>query len=193
MAQLLVNCRTNRLTLRPFQSGDLEDLASYFGLPEVSRYLYWGPRDRDETREALERSLHRPQEIIDENVLPVAVVLNETNRVIGDFMLRWTVDEHRQGEMGGTLNPEYQGRGLATEVYRELLQIGFVQYSLHRIVGQCDGRNAASIRSLEKAGLHQEAHLVENEFVKGEWTDEVVMAIRREQWEQWSSSSPANQ
>ena len=189
MAQLLVNCRTNRLTLRPFQLGDLDDLATYFGLPEVSRYLYWGPRDRDETREALERSLHRPQEIIDENVLPVAVVLNETNRVVGDFMLRWSANEHRQGEMGGSLNPEYHRRGIAVEVYRELLQIGFVHYSLHRIVGRCDGRNAASIRSLEKAGLHQEAHLVENEFVKGEWTDEVVMAIRREQWEQRSSSS----
>ena len=192
MAQLLVNCRTNRLTLRPFQLGDLDDLATYFGLPEVSRYLYWGPRDRDETREALERSLHRPQEIIDENVLPVAVVLNETNRVVGDFMLRWSANEHRQGEMGGSLNPEYRGRGFAVEVYGELLQLGFVQYSLHRMVGRCDGRNAASIRSLEKAGLHQEAHLVENEFVKGEWTDEVVMAIRRDQWEQQSSSSRAN-
>ncbi len=94
--------------------------------------------------------------------------------------------------MGGSLNPEYHGRGIAAEVYRELLQIGFVQYSLHRIVGRCDVRNAASIRSLEKAGLHQEAHLVENEFVKGEWTDEVVMAIRREQWEQRSSSSRAS-
>jgi RimJ/RimL family protein N-acetyltransferase len=68
-------------------------------------------------------------------------------------------------------------------VYHELLEIGFENYQLHRIIGRSDGRNAASIRSLEKAGLHQEAHLVENEFVKGEWTDEVVLAIRREQWE----------
>jgi RimJ/RimL family protein N-acetyltransferase len=29
-----------------------------------------------------------------------------------------------------------------------------------------------------------EARLIENEFVKGEWTDEVILAIRREQWEQ---------
>lgn len=183
MAQLLVHVQTDRLTLRPFQPSDLDDLAAYFGVPEISQYLYWGPRDREQTRAALERSLQRPQEIIDENILPVAVVFTETGRVIGDFMLRWTSNEHLQGEIGGSLNPEYHGRGLAVEVYRELLRIGFVQYSLHRIVGRCDGRNAASIRSLEKAGLHREAHLVENEFVKGEWTDEVIMAIRREQWE----------
>jgi RimJ/RimL family protein N-acetyltransferase len=183
VAQLLANVQTERLTLRPFQPSDLDDLAAYFGLPEISRYLYWGPRDREETRAALERSLQRPPEIVEENVLPVAVVFNETNQVIGDFMLRWTTNEHLQGEIGGSLNPQYQGRGLAVEIYRELLEIGFTQYSLHRIVGRCDGRNASSIRSLEKAGLHREAHFVENEFVKGEWTDEVVMAIRREQWQ----------
>jgi RimJ/RimL family protein N-acetyltransferase len=187
MAQLLVNCRTARLTLRPFQLGDLDDLESFYGREDVSRYLYWEPRDREKSLAALERSMQRPQEIINENVLPVAVVLNETNRVIGDFMLRWTTNEHLQGEIGGSLHPDYHGRGLAVEIYHELLQIGFVQYSLHRIVGRCDGRNGASIRSLEKAGLLREAHFIENEFVKGEWTDEVVMAIRREQWDQHGS------
>jgi RimJ/RimL family protein N-acetyltransferase len=183
MAQLHANVQTERLILRPFQPSDLDDLAAYFGIPEISQYLYWGPRDREGTRAALDRSLQRPKEIVEENVLPVAVVFNETSRVIGDFMLRWTTNEHLQGEIGGSLNPEYHGRGLAVEIYRVLLEIGFTQYSLHRIVGRCDGRNAASIRSLEKAGLHREAHFVENEFVKGEWTDEVVMAIRRDQWQ----------
>jgi RimJ/RimL family protein N-acetyltransferase len=183
MAQLLTNRQTERLALRPFELGDLDDVASLYARADVTRYLYWEPRDRAESLAALERSIHRPVEIIDENVLPIAVVFNDTNRVIGDFMLRWTKNEHRQGEMGGSLHPDYHGRGLAVEIYKELMDIGFVQYSLHRIVGRCDGRNTASIRSLEKAGLHVEAHLVENEFVKGEWTDEVVLAIRRDQWE----------
>lgn len=184
MAQLLVNRQTARLTLRPFERDDLDDLASLYGREDVTRYLYWDPRDRKESLSALERSMQRPVEIIDDNVLPVAVVLTTTGRVIGDFMLRWVRNEHRQGEFGGSLHPDYHGQGFAVEIYRELLEIGFVQYSLHRIVGRCDGRNAASIRSLEKAGLHVEARLIENEFVKGEWTDEVILAIRREQWEQ---------
>jgi RimJ/RimL family protein N-acetyltransferase len=186
MAQLLIDRRTPRLTLRPFKRDDLDDLASFYALEDVTRYLYWDPRDRKESLSALERSMQRPLEIIDDNVLPVAVVLNSTGRVIGDFMLRWTRNEHQQGECGGSLHPDYHGQGFAVEIYRELLEIGFVQYSLHRIVGRCDGRNAASIRSLQKAGLHVEAHLIENEFVKGEWTDEVILAIRREQWEQQS-------
>jgi RimJ/RimL family protein N-acetyltransferase len=192
MAQLRTNRHTARLTLRPFEPDDLDDVASLYGRADVTRFLYWEPRDRDESLAALERSMHRTVEIIDDNVLPVAVVLTDTNRVIGDFMLRWTTNEHHQGEMGGSLHPDYHGRGLAGEVYDALMDIGFVQYSLHRIVGRCDTRNTASIRSLEKAGLHVEAHLVENEFVKGEWTDEVVLAIRRDQWEHRPGRDPSS-
>ena len=115
-------------------------------------------------------------------MLNVAVTLRDSNRVIGDFMLRWSENEHRQGEMGGSLHPEFHGQGLASEVYTELLVIGFTDYDLHRIVGRCDARNAASVRSLQKVGLKGEAHFLENEFVKGEWADEIVMAIRKSDW-----------
>jgi hypothetical protein len=29
----------------------------------------------------------------------------------------------------------------------------------------------------------REAHFIENEFGKGEWTDEIVLAIRNQQWQ----------
>jgi RimJ/RimL family protein N-acetyltransferase len=35
---------------------------------------------------------------------------------------------------------------------------------------------------LERLGLRCEAHLVQNEFVKGEWTDELIYAILRAEW-----------
>jgi RimJ/RimL family protein N-acetyltransferase len=84
--------------------------------------------------------------------------------------------------MGGSLHPDVHGRGYAGEIYRELLTLAFDKYDLHRVIGRCDARNAASIRSLAKAGLHQEARLEENEFVKGEWTSEVVMALLQREW-----------
>ena len=36
--------------------------------------------------------------------------------------------------------------------------------------------------------MRREAHLIESEFVKGEWTDELVYAILRREWE---ASAPA--
>lgn len=174
--------------MRRFELDDLDDLALIFANEEVNRYLYTEPRDRTETLETLQGRLAKPEEATEENILNVAIELRDTKRVIGDFMLRWIDNEHRQGEMGGSLHPDFHRLGVASEVYEELLVLAFTQYGLHRVVGRCDARNAASVRSLEKVGLHQEAHLVENEFVKGEWTDEIVMAIRKDEWERQRAS-----
>jgi RimJ/RimL family protein N-acetyltransferase len=183
VVQLARPHQTARLTLRAFQLGDLDDLAVIFADEGVNRYLYSSPRDRTATREALERRVAISPEVEEENLLCVAIVLRETDHLIGDFMLRWRADEHRQGEIGGSLHPDFHGRGYASEVYDELLELAFVDYGLHRVVGRCDARNTASIRALEKAGLRREARFVENEFVKGEWTNEIVLALRRTEWE----------
>jgi RimJ/RimL family protein N-acetyltransferase len=178
MAQLDRERVTERLTLRRFTSGDLDVLADIYSRPEVARYLYWNVRSRDESAEALRVRVERTSELVDDNIMPIAVVWRSTNELIGDFMLRWSSDEHRQGEIGGSVHPDFQGRGVAGEVYRELLVMAFDELSLHRVVGRCDARNERSIRSLEKVGFVREAHFVENEWVKGEWTDEVIVAIR---------------
>jgi RimJ/RimL family protein N-acetyltransferase len=182
MVQLARPLSTPRLTIRNFERDDLDDLALIFADASVNRYLYSQPRDRDQTIVALERRLVRDDEVGDDNVLNVAVELRDTSRLIGDFMLHWTRDDHRQGEIGGSLHPDYHGLGFASEIYVALIELAFCAYGLHRVVGRCDARNIASIRSLEKAGLHREAHFVENEFVKGEWTDEVILAVLASEW-----------
>jgi len=183
VVQLLQPRETARLTLRRFDLTDLDDLAPIFASLEVNRFLYSEPRDRAETLATLERRIESATVPGEDKVLNVAVELRERSRLIGDFMLRWREDVHRQGEIGGSLNPDSRRQGFATEIYGELLVLAFTHYDLHRVIGRCDARNVASVRSLEKAGLRQEAHFVENEFVKGEWTDEIVMAIRRSEWE----------
>src|SRR5215468_2864017 len=72
---------------------------------------------------------------------------------------------------------------LAAELAATLLRLGFEGLGLHRIIGRCDGRNLGSARVMEHNGMRREAHLVENEFVKGEWTDELIYAILRREWE----------
>jgi RimJ/RimL family protein N-acetyltransferase len=184
MAQLAQPITTSRLVLRRHRLDDLDDLALIFEREDVCRYLYWEPRDREATLEVLRTRIERSEELEEENLLNVAIERRDQPGLIGDFMLRWQENVNRQGEIGGSLHPDMHGRGYATEIYGALLNLAFERYHLHRVFGNCDARNIASIRSLEKAGLHQEAHLVENEFVKGKWTDEVIMAIRRSEWEQ---------
>ncbi|HVA53771.1 MAG TPA: GNAT family protein [Acidimicrobiales bacterium] len=183
MVQLRHALETPRLTLRRFELDDLDDLALILANEEVNRYLYSEPRERVAAVELLRGRLDKPEDVAEDNRLNVAVELRDARRVIGDFVLWWTENEHHQGEIGGSLHPDFHRRGFAGEVYEELLALAFTEYGLRRVVGRCDARNGASIRALEKVGLRQEAHFVENEFVKGEWTDEVVMAVRKVDWE----------
>jgi RimJ/RimL family protein N-acetyltransferase len=64
-----------------------------------------------------------------------------------------------------------------------MLRLGFEEIGFHRIVGRMDARNAASAGVLERLGMRREAHLRENEFIKGEWADELVYAILASEWE----------
>ncbi|MDX6496395.1 MAG: hypothetical protein QOE17_2381 [Gaiellales bacterium] len=50
------------------------------------------------------------------------------------------------------------------------------------MIGRLEARNAASAGVLERIGMRREAHLVENEFVKGEWQSELVYAILQREW-----------
>ncbi len=173
---------TDRLILRPFTPGDLDDFRAYDSHPEVLRYLYWEAHDRAGAQEALERYIRRSGIEDEGDGLVLAVVWREIGRVIGQVSLQWHSREHRHGEIGFVLNPDYQGHGLAGEAAEVMLRLGFDDLGLHRITGHCDARNASSARLMERLGMRLEAHLVENEFIKGEWTDEVVYAVLAAEW-----------
>ena len=50
------------------------------------------------------------------------------------------------------------------------------------VVGRIDPRNTASAAVLTRLGMRHEAHLVENEWVKGEWASEGVYALLAAEW-----------
>lgn len=174
--------RTERLMLRLYREDDLDDVYAIQSRPDVTRYLYWGPRNRDQARESLRMKIASNRLRAEGDNLTLAVVLPKTDTVIGDVLLIWLSGEHRQGEIGYIFHPDHGGRGYATEAARVMLRLGFAGLGLHRIIGRIDGRNTASARVLERLGMRREAHLVENELVKGEWTDEVSYAILDREW-----------
>jgi RimJ/RimL family protein N-acetyltransferase len=173
---------TARLLLRPFRPGDLDALNSFQSRADVARYLYWGPRSRAESAAALAKRVHSSTLTKEGQFLAVAVELAATGQLIGDLNLEWLSSEHRQGEIGFVFHPDHHGKGLAAEAATELLRLGFEDLGLHRIIGRCDGRNTASAALMERLGMRQEAHLRENEIVKGDWTDELVYAMLEDEW-----------
>ena len=173
---------TERLLLRLFTSGDFDALSAYQSRSDVTRYLYWGPRTEDEVRDALEMKLASTAIRVEGDVLSLAVILKESGELVGDFILHWTSEAHQQAEIGYIIHPDHAGHGYATEAGRVLLRIAFQDLGLHRVSGSTDARNSASGRVLEKLGMRQEAHLLENEFVKDGWQSEVIYAILDREW-----------
>ena len=173
---------TARMTLRPYEAGDLAALHDLFGREDVCRYLPWGPMDLDQARAKLEQRVRQTRIEADGDPLLLAAVEEATGRMVGEFMLRLTSARSRQGEIGWSFHPDVQGRGLATEGAREMLRLGFDELGLHRIVAECDPRNVASLRVMARLGMRREAHLVDNEFLKGEWIGMIVCAILESEW-----------
>jgi RimJ/RimL family protein N-acetyltransferase len=175
--------RTQRLLLRPYAPGDVDALYAYHRLPEVARYLERGPLSRAQVQAMVEQRAACSALTEPGQALALAAELAETGDLAGNCVLFWRSQEHQGGEVGYVFNPAYHGRGLATEAAAALLRLGFEGLALHRIVARCDARNTGSVRVLERLGMRREAHLVQNEFIKGEWTDELIYAILRSEWE----------
>ena len=170
---------TSRLVLRPFAAGDLDDLHAYQSRPDVHRFLYSEPRARDEVADLIERrAAETTLDTVGDRMVLAVVRLD--GRLIGEVSL--TLLPHRTGEFGFVFHPDHHGHGYAGEAATEMLRLGFQGAGLHRIIGRADGRNAASARLMGRLGMRREAHFVKNEFVKGEWTDEVVYAMLASEW-----------
>ena len=184
MRQPLFPLATARLHLRPYEPGDLGALHAMFGREDVCRYLPWAAMTLDEARAKLAQRVRQTRLESDGDAIVLAAIEDATDRHVGEFMLRLTNGESRQGEVGWSLHPSAHGRGLATEGAREMLRLAFEEFGLHRIIAGSDPRNAASIKVMERLGMRREAAFVDNWFMKGEWVGEIVCAILESEWRQ---------
>jgi RimJ/RimL family protein N-acetyltransferase len=174
---------TERLLLRLAVPEDVDPLYEIRKRPDVSRYLYDEPLSREETQAKVDQRIAKYSKLEQPgDALNLAVVRKDTGAMIGDLSLNWQKGEHQQVEIGYTLHPDHHGNGFATEGARALLRIAFEDLKAHRVSGRLDARNTASARVLEKLGMRREAYLRENEWFKGEWSDEFVYAMLASEW-----------
>lgn len=171
--------RTARLTLRAITADDFDDHLALYGDPAVVRYLYDEPHDRESIVPHFERRL--VAELPDEGQW-VNLAVEHDGGFVGEAGLCFVSRAHRLCEIGYVMRPDASGHGYATEAAAAMLALCFTELDAHRVVGRLDARNVGSARVLEHLGMRREALLRENEFVKGEWTDEAVYAITEDEW-----------
>lgn len=177
---------TERMLLRPYRLSDYDEFADMHGRDDVARYLPWETRDAHAARAALERHLDMGFSKEGDGITLAAILEakgeEQTGRLVGEFVLFLRSVEHRGGEVGYVLHPDFHGRGLATEGARGMLQLGFEMLGMHRIIARIDARNRASAAVLTRLGMRLEARLIRNELFKGEWSDEEDYAMLAAEW-----------
>jgi len=173
---------TERLTLRPFERGDLPAFAAYRSAPEVARYQSW---DATYSMADAERFFAEQQQVAfgqPGEWVQLAAVDRATGELCGDCAVRVADGPPATAELGVTLAPAQQGRGLASEALTAVVARLFGEHGIHRIYAETDDRNVAVHRLFERLGFRCEARLVEADWFKGEWTTLRVYAILRREW-----------
>jgi len=171
--------RTDRLTFRALSDADLGVHQRLFSDPGIVRYLYDEVLTGDAARQHL--SLRHWKGLANEGEWSNLAVEFE-DRLIGEIGVSLVSRVHRTCEIGYVFMPEAGGQGLATEAARVAVDVAMTLHDAQRVVARLDARNSPSARLLQRLGMRREAHFHRNEFVKGEWTDELVYAILAHEW-----------
>ena len=189
--QLAYPIRTARLVIRPLTTSDLARHFEIYSNPDVVRFLYEEPFDLEGARSHLARRCKVDLPSIEGEWLNLGVEVDGEGVLVGELGVALVSDVHRQCEVGYVMDPGYAGRGYATEAAAMMVELAFSSLGAHRVSARLDERNRASSRLLERLGMRREGLFVENEFVKGEWTDEAVFAILETEWRAMRGPAPS--
>lgn len=172
---------TSRLTLRRLEPTDAAAVHAYRSLPEVSQFQSWEPATPAEVV-ALVEGMPAENPLTPGAWFQIAITTRDRGNLVGDCGLHPREDDPRQVEIGITVAPTWQGQGFATETLRAMLRYLFTQTDTHRVFCSVDPRNEPSRKLLQKLGLRQEAHLIESLWIKGQWVDDIILAMLKREW-----------
>jgi aminoglycoside 6'-N-acetyltransferase len=168
---------TERLVVRRFAAGDVAAFTAYRSDPEVARYQGWDAPVPEEAARRLVTGFAGAEEGAP-GWFQYAVALD--GGLIGDVGV--CLDGNRmQAELGFTIARAHQGKGYATEAVRCVLDRVFAT-GVRRISAECDARNTASARLLERLGFGREGRRRRHTWLKGEWTDDLLFGLLAEDW-----------
>ena len=173
----LVQLRTKRLLLRPFQMADADAVFDYASDAEWARYLDNVPQPF--TRRDAEQRVARNVLESWETHPTWAIVFNEV--VVGDIVLMIDL-RNDTGELGYELSRKHWGKGLVVEAAEAVIDWGFQQRGLAKVFAQCDMRNTRSLRVMEKLHMTREGVLQAHSKVQGNRVDDVFYGLLRHEW-----------
>jgi aminoglycoside 6'-N-acetyltransferase len=158
---------TERLAIDPLTADDAEAVAAYRSRPEVARYQGWA---LPYTAEQAVRLAANGQ-----------LALRHRRELVGDAMVAPVAGVDHVVELGITLAPSAQGRGLAQEAVVGLVDACFAS-TWSKAMAYVDRRNERSLRLFDRVGFRREGRLHRSYRRSGGWVDEVLFGLTADLW-----------
>ncbi|WP_232661359.1 GNAT family N-acetyltransferase [Pseudonocardia sp. TRM90224] len=177
---------TDRLVLRRMTEADVDDLLALSTDPDVMRYL---TPTIELTAEEI-RTEHIPNYRRWYDTTPGfgywAAIERATGTFLGWFFLRPPAHDPAPGEveLGYRLNKAAWGRGFGAEGARAVVEKGFAEFGVERVVAWTMTINTGSRRVMEKAGLRFVKTFDDPDSVgiEGAEHGDVEYALTRAEW-----------
>lgn len=164
--------KTERLVLRPPIESDDEELYKSMSDGRLTGFLTWEPHTNIEVTKNVIQSLKASQQqdkgyhwciCVDQK--PIGIVsLIDVKRTIRTWELQ-------RAELSYWINPDYQGKGYATEASKAVIEFGFKKLNLHKTIIAHAEQNVESKSICNKLGFKQYAHEHDAFKKNGFWHD----------------------
>ena len=179
--------RTERLFLRGFTAADAPRIQALAGEREVASGTLTIPHPYEDGM--AEIWIAGQAEAWDAKQMFTLAMTTGADGLVGAVGLR-LVPEHRRAELGYWIGVPYWNRGYATEASAGVLEYGFTELSLNRIVARHYQRNPASGRVLEKLGMRHEGTQRQHVVRWDQLEDLECYAILESEWRGQAAERP---
>ena len=181
--------RTDRLTLRRLKQSDTDDMFDYAKRQDVTEYLRWYPHQSKKYTSDYLRYVSARYNLGD--FYDWAVIENESGKMIGTCGFTSFDLPHNSAEIGYVLNPDFHGKGYATEAAARVVEFGFSQLGLHRIEARFMRENTASLHVMEKLGMTLEGYRRDGMLIKERYRTIGICSILIDEWKEKKENTNA--
>jgi RimJ/RimL family protein N-acetyltransferase len=167
------------VTLRELRASDAASLCALLTTEEVSRFISPPPTTVDGFERFIAWTLRQRQA---GTYVCFAVTLDSTDTAIGIFQLRGLEPGFGTAEWGFAIGSAYWGTGVYQEGAELMVNFAFDVVGVRRLEARAAVKNGRGNGALRKMGAVQEGLLRKSFEKNGEYLDQALWTILREDW-----------
>src|SRR5262245_25281908 len=176
------------VTLREPVSSDLGPLVDLLSIADATRFTLDEPMNEVGVQKLLERVV---RDRAAGRAFAYVVMQTSTRAVIGFVLVRQLDPVFEAAECECTIAPSWRGSGVFLETARLIGSFTFGSVGTHRLEARVLIRNGRANGALRKLGAVQEGVLRRSVRLAGEYLDQVLWSMLKEDWgEHWVSVGP---